>query len=113
MTEMRTLLAMLLLSQPALAADPLRFWNLTDDTVTSLRMAPAGTDEFGPNQCTNDRDGEVDYNERLRLTGIKPGKYDVRLTLKKGRTCLVRGVDVKPGGKYAFSLEPSDLKDCR
>ena len=107
------LCSLLLAVQPCLGAEPLRFWNLTNDTVTSLTLAPTGTDRFGPNQCANDRDGEVDYNERLRLTAIEPGTYDVRLALKHGRTCLVRGVEVKAGGKYAFSLEPSDLKDCR
>ncbi|GAC1337179.1 MAG: hypothetical protein NVSMB18_01600 [Acetobacteraceae bacterium] len=105
-------LLLLLAASPASGVEPLRFWNLTNETVTSLSLAPAGTDQFGPNQCANDRDGEVEYNERLRLTGVGPGRYDVRLDFKKGRTCLVRGVELRGEGRYAFSLEPSDLTDC-
>jgi hypothetical protein len=104
----------LALAGPARAAEPrLTFWNLTSDTVTNLVMAPAGTDKFGPNQCANDRDGSVDHDERLRLTGIQPGRYDVRLTQRHGRVCTIRGVEVKGEGRYAFSLGDDDLKDCK
>lgn len=106
------LLLLLVLVRPAMAADPMRFWNLTNETVTSLTLAPVGTEKFGPNQCANDRDGEVDHDERLALKGVQPGKYDVRLAFKRGRTCMVRGVEVRGEGRYAFSLEPSDLTDC-
>jgi hypothetical protein len=105
---------MLAWSSGVQAAEPrLSFWNLTSDTVTNLVMAPAGTDKFGPNQCANDRDGTVDHDERLRLTGIQPGRYDVMLTQKRGRTCTVRGIEVKGEGRYAFSLADEDLKDCK
>ncbi|HEY0202850.1 MAG TPA: hypothetical protein VGC15_01700 [Acetobacteraceae bacterium] len=107
-------LTLLTLAGPARAAEQrLSFWNLTSDTVTNLVMAPAGTDKFGPNQCANDRDGTVDHDERLRLTGIQPGRYDVRLTQKRGRVCTIRGVEVKGEGRYAFSLADEDLKDCK
>ncbi len=107
-------LALLALSSGAQAAEQrLTFWNLTSDTITNLVMAPAGTDGFGSNQCANDRDGSVDHDERLRLTGIQPGRYDVRLTQKRGRICTVRGVEVKGEGRYAFSLADDDLKDCK
>ena len=107
-------LALLTLAGPAGATEQrLTFWNLTSDTVTNLVMAPAGTDKFGPNQCANDRDGSVDHDERLRLTGIQPGRYDVRLTQKRGRVCTVRGIEVKGEGRYAFSLADEDLKDCK
>lgn len=102
----------LLVAAPVLAAEPMRFWNLTGETVTSLSLAPAGSDTYGPNQCANDRDGSVDNDERLRLTGVAPGRYDVRLGFKPGRICTVRGVQLRGEGKYAFSLEPADLKDC-
>lgn len=118
---MRALLAVLALCAagfPAMAQERMAFWNLTSFTITNLVMAPAGpegaaTGQFGPNQCANDRDGTVDHDERLRLTGIAPGRYDVRLTTKPGRICTVRNVEVKGGGKYAFSLSDSDLTDCK
>ena len=88
-------LTLLVLSNGVQAAEQrLTFWNLTSDTITNLVMAPAGTGTFGPNQCANDRDGSVDHDERLRLTGIQPGRFDVRLTQKRGRVCSVRGVEV-------------------
>ncbi len=117
---MRALLVVLALCGagcPAVAQERMAFWNLTSFTITNLVMAPAGNDgalgEFGPNQCANDRDGAVDHDERLRLAGIAPGRYDVRLTTKPGRVCTIRNVEVKGGGKYSFSLADSDLVDCK
>ena len=95
------------------AADRMLFWNLTSATITSLTLAPAGTTAFGPNQCANDKDGAVDHDERLRLTGIQPGRYDVQVVEKKGRTCLARNVMVSGEGRYAFSLSDDDLQDCQ
>ncbi len=117
---MRILLAVLALcgvGNSAMAQERMAFWNLTSFTITNLVMAPAGNGgvlgEFGSNQCANDRDGTVDHDERLRLTGIAPGRYDVRLTTKPGRVCTIRNVEVKSGGKYSFSLADSDLVDCK
>ncbi len=94
------------------AEERLAFWNLTTATITQLSMAPAGSTAFGDNQCANDKDGAVEHDERLRLTGVAPGHYDVKLTTKNGRMCLVKDVEAKSGGKYAFSLADSDLTDC-
>ena len=88
----------------------MRFWNLTLYTVTDLRMSPAGKDAWGPNQCENDRDGTVDHDERLRITGIEPGRYDVKLTDKIGRVCTVRNVEVKEAA--VFTIEEKQLTDC-
>ena len=117
------LLALCGVLRPAAAQERMAFWNLTSFTITDLVMAPLGAEgaargPFGPNQCANDRDGAVDHDERLRLTGIAPGRYDVRLTTKSsatrpGRVCTVPGVEVHGGGKYAFSLSDSDLVDCK
>ncbi|HEY7663491.1 MAG TPA: hypothetical protein VH934_10260 [Xanthobacteraceae bacterium] len=98
---------------PAAAQDPrgIRFWNLTLHTVTSLQMSPAGQDAWGPNQCANDRDGTVDHDERLRITGLEAGRYDVKLADRTGRTCIVRNVDVKAGA--IFAIEEKQLTDCR
>ena len=89
----------------------IRFWNLTLYTITKLQMSPAGKDAWGPDQCQNDRDGTVDHDERLRITGIEPGRYDVKLADKIGRVCIVRNVEVKEGA--VFAIEEKELADCR
>jgi hypothetical protein len=94
------------------AADRMLFWNLTGTTITKLYLAPAGTTNWGPDQCANDKDGSVDPDERLKLIGLAAGRYDVKLTDKSGRTCVVKDVTLETGAKYAFSLSESDLKDC-
>lgn len=88
----------------------IRFWNLTSSTITNLQLSPAGKDAWGTNQCANDPDGTVDHDERLRITGILPGRYDVKLANKAGRICIVRNLDIKEDG--IFSIEDKDLKDC-
>lgn len=94
-----------------LAADrPIRFWNLTRHTIQEFQLAPAGTTAWGENQCRNDKDGTVDSDERLRITGIEPGVYDARLKDVTGRVCLVRNVTVKAGD--IFSIEEKDLTAC-
>lgn len=90
---------------------PTRFWNLTGDTVTHLLIAPTGTEAYGADQCRNDRDGTVDYDERLPITGIGSGRYDLLLDLKKGRRCQVRNVEVQQG--EVFTVEEKDLSDCK
>ena len=89
----------------------IRFWNLTLYTITTLQMSPAGKDSWGPDHCKNDRDGTVDHDERLRITGVEPGRYDVKLSDKTGRVCIVRNVEVREGA--VFSIEEKQLTDCR
>ena len=71
----------------------IRFCNLTLYTITTLQMSPAGKDSWGPDQCKNDRDGTVDHDERLRIAGVEPGRYDVKLSDKTGRVCIVRNIE--------------------
>lgn len=113
----RRILTVLALSFPgiaatALAADkPPQFWNLISSTVTKLEIAKAGTSDFGPDQCANDKDGSVDHDERLKITGVSTGKYDLRIALKDGRACFARNVEIKTG--KPFSIEDKDLVDCK
>jgi hypothetical protein len=104
--------ALLVFAAAAGAAERMRFWNTTSFTITKLYLAPAGTTQWGPDQCANDPDGAVDADERLSLKDITPGRYDVKLADKQGRVCVVRNVDVKSGKPYAFSISDSDLTDC-
>jgi hypothetical protein len=113
---MRVCLIVLLWLAGLAAADaqaqrPTRFWNLTRHTISELSLAPAGTTNFGPNQCKNDKDGTVDPDERLRITGVPPGTYDVRLKDVSGRQCVVSGIKVEAG--EIFSIEEKQLTSCQ
>ena len=98
---------------PAMAQPAMLFWNRTSATIAGLRLAPAGTTRWGPNQCENDADGAVDPGSRLRLSGISPGRYDAEITDRGGRVCSVRGVQVKADRPYAFTIADADLRNCR
>ncbi len=89
---------------------PTRFWNLTRYVVSEFYLAPTGTTSWGPNQCKNDKDGTVDPDERLRITGVEPGRYDVKLKDVSGRTCIVRNIEIKAG--EIFSIEEKELTSC-
>src|ERR1700687_1679027 len=110
----RILLVILALAAtPSLASAqnrPTRFWNLTRYTISEFQLAPAGTTNFGPKQCKNDKDGTVDHDERLRITGVEPGTYDAKLTDVSGRSCLVRNIKVEAG--QIFSIEEKELTSC-
>jgi hypothetical protein len=95
----------------ALAAErPMRFWNLTRHTISEFYLAPAGTTNWGANQCKNDRDGTVDSDERLRITDTPPGRYDAKLVDVSKRTCIVRNLELKAG--EIFSIEEKELTSC-
>ena len=85
----------------ALAKDT-RFWNLTANTITSLQLSPAGKNEWGKNQTDNDNDRTVDHDERLKITDIATGVYDVKFTDKTGRTCVVPNVEVKANAVFTI-----------
>ena len=88
----------------------IRFWNLTSATVSGFQLSPAGKDNWGANQALNDKDGEVDHDERLRITGVAPGRYDARVSYRDNRQCVVRDIEIKPDA--VFSIADKDLKDC-
>ena len=92
------------------AERPIRFWNLTRNTISEFYLAPAGTTNWGANQCKNDRDGTVDPDERLRITDTPPGLYDARLVDVTKRTCIVRNLKLEAG--EIFSIEEKDLTSC-
>src|SRR6516164_5950415 len=95
----------------SLAAErPMRFWNLTRHAITEFYLAPAGTTNWGENQCKNDRDGSVDSDERLRITDTPPGVYDAKLVDTAKRTCIVRNVKLEAG--EIFSIEEKELTSC-
>jgi hypothetical protein len=89
---------------------PTRFWNLTRNTISELSLAPAGTSNWGPNQCKNDKDGSVDADERLRITDVTSGTYDAKFADVTGRFCIVRNIKIEVGA--IFSIEEKDLASC-
>jgi hypothetical protein len=100
------------LAVPAQAKD-MQFWNQTSKEFTGVYLAPAGTAQWGRNQTDNDDDHSVSADERLKITGVAPGRYDVKLVDKTGRTCIVRDVEAKAAGKVAFSIAEKQLTDCK
>src|SRR5437660_12733349 len=88
----------------------IRLWNLTSETITGFQLSPAGKPEFGPNQTLNDKDKEVDHDERLRITGVEPGRYDAKVSFPNSRQCFVLGIEIKADA--VFSIADKDLKDC-
>ena len=88
----------------------IRLWKLTTATISNFQLSPAGKDSWGANQALNDRDKEVDHDERLRITGIEPGRYDAKVGYRDSRQCLVRDIEIKADA--VFSIADKDLKDC-
>ncbi len=109
----RILVSALLLAQTSGAfaqTRPPRFWNLTKHTVKEFYLSRAGLNQWGANQCKNDKDGTVDVDERLRITDAPAGKYDAKVVDVSGRTCLVTDIQISPG--EIFSIEEKDLTAC-
>ena len=106
------LVALLLASGEELAAQGkgIRFWNLTTATISSFQLSPAGKDTWGPNQTLNDKDKEVDHDERLRITSTEPGRYDAKIGYRNSKQCIVRDIEIKADA--VFSIADKDLKDC-
>jgi hypothetical protein len=106
------LAAILMSSAAGFAAEGkgIRFWNLTSSTIVNFQLSPAGQNSWGKNQCENDRDGSVDHDERLKISGIQPGRYDARLKDKDGRICVVRDIAIEAGA--VFSIEEKQLTGC-
>ncbi|MBR0830318.1 hypothetical protein JQ596_32910 [Bradyrhizobium manausense] len=89
----------------------IRLWNLTSETISGFQLSPTGKTEWGPNQTLNDKDKEVDHDERLRITGVEPGRYDAKVGYPNGRQCMVRDIEIKADA--VFSIADKDLKDCK
>lgn len=103
---------LVLAATPALAKD-MQFWNQTTHEFSSVKLAPAGTTNWGAEQTANDPDGAVSADERLKITGVTPGSYDVRVADKKGFSCVVKNVEVKAGGKVAFAIDEKQIAGCK
>ncbi|HEY0331850.1 MAG TPA: hypothetical protein VGC77_22475 [Rhodopseudomonas sp.] len=88
----------------------IRLWNLTTATISSFQLSLVGQDAFGANQTLNDKDKEVDHDERLKITEVEPGRYDAKVGYADGRQCLVRGIEIRADA--VFSIADKDLVQC-
>jgi hypothetical protein len=108
------LIAVVLIALPgqllAQSKKGIRLWNLTTSTMSGFQLSPAGKNDWGANQTLNDKDKEVDHDERLRITGIEPGRYDAKVSYRDGRQCLVRNIEIKADA--VFPVSDKDLQDC-
>ena len=95
----------------AAADERLKFWNLAGFTIKELHLAPAGTENWGPDQHRNDPDGAVEADERLTLRHVLP-RRNVKLLDEKGRVCIVRNIEVLAWKRYAFPISEKELTDC-
>jgi hypothetical protein len=93
------------------ASNRLQFWNLTPNTVTEFHLSPTGMNQWGKDQCQNDKDGSVDHDERLPILDTPAGVYDAKLKDKTGRVCIAKGLIINTKG--IFSIEETQLSDCR
>ena len=98
------------LGGPSAFAKDTQFWNLTLNKITKLQLSDPGKDKWGQDQTANDNDHAVDPDERLKITNVTTGKYDVMFTDVEKRVCMVRGVNIEIG--KVFSIDEDQLKDA-
>jgi hypothetical protein len=99
-------------SAAAPAADRFYVYNMTTATdFKAIYLAPAGTQRWGRNQTLNDKDHNLEASERLSVTDVGHGRFDVKLQDSKGRTCIKRGVDLTK--ETTFDIRDADLSGCR
>ena len=114
MSRARIAIAVLFIALPsqlvAQGKKGIRLWNLTTATISGFQLSPAGKTDWGPNQTLNDRDKEVDHDERLRITGVEPGRYDAKVSYRDSRQCFVRDIEIRADA--VFSISDKDLKNC-
>jgi hypothetical protein len=104
------LLAIILCLPTAAFAKDTQFWNLTPDTITSLQLSPPGKNDWGQNQAENDSDKSVSPDERLKITGVSSGTYDVKFADQAGHVCIVRDIAIKEG--KVFTIDKKTPKTC-
>jgi hypothetical protein len=98
-------LALLFLCASAYAQDggSVGFVNLTASEITSIKLSPAGKQEWGENR----REESVGYNKQLTRTDVEPGVYDVKFRDKLHRECVLKNVDIKDNA--VISIEEKKL----
>jgi hypothetical protein len=100
-------LALTLLCASAYAQDGgnVGFLNMTASEITSLKLSPAGKQEWGENQ--GKERGGVGYNKRWTVPDVEPGLYDVKFRDKLHRECVLKNVDIRDNA--VISIEERKL----
>lgn len=101
----------LLAASASLAAERFVGFNNTTSTVfTGVFLAPAGTTAWGTNQALNDKDKVWDFGERLVISGVARGLYDLKIVEPSGRICIKTGLDLTHD--LTFDIRDADLMNC-
>jgi len=105
------LVALLSASANELAAQGkgIRLWNLTTATISEFQLSPAGKSDWGPNQTLNDKDKEVDHDERLRITGVREALLRSRHRDQGRRRVFDRGQGFKGLQQVAATAFPPTI----
>ena len=82
--------------------------NKTGKELHELYFAPAGDEEWGPDQLG---DKTVANNDKFTLTEIPVGKYDVLFVDEKGAKCDIRDVEFK--ASEVFEMTKQIIKGCQ
>lgn len=77
-------------------------------TISEFQLSPPGKNDGGPNLTLHDK--EVDHDERLRITGVQPERYDIKVDYPGSKHCFVRDIEIKADAM--FSIADKDFKDC-
>ena len=86
-------------------------YDLTTATrFTEVYLAQSGSGRWGANQALNDKDRVLDPGERLAITAIARGVYDVKFVDPDGRVCIKTGVDLTRDA--TFDIRDTDLTKC-
>jgi hypothetical protein len=104
-------LAVVLAGSRGSAAEQFVGFNETTSTVfAGVYLAPAGSTWWGPNQALNDKDRSWDYGERLKITGLSRGVFDLKLIDRSGRACVKHSIDLTK--ERTFEVRDEDLRGC-
>jgi hypothetical protein len=86
-------------------------YDLTTATkFTEVYLAPSGSARWGANQAANDKDRVLDPGERLLITAVARGIYDVKFVDPDGRICIKTGVNLTR--ETTFDIRDIDLAKC-
>jgi len=100
--------ALLIMVSNSASALSLKLENETGKELHELYFAPAGDEEWGPDQLG---DEVVTNGESFTLSSIPEGRYDILFVDEKGAKCDIRDVDFK--ASETFVMTKKIIKGCQ